>query len=313
MAIIKIQEGNRKNMFEFLKTENDYITYLLEAFEVPETVEGEQIETHFILFICDLIHFILEDSDEDEYLLEAPKKKMKLITNGDSVPAETVEELQERAEIVKKKFEQRKATKKSLSHRKKDKKDKVLKKQQIQNRRKTMTNEILKHERVKKPEVKDDPDKDDQSKKSNVYNKEGKLFFSKVQIDGEKKKKVHDTNPQANLAKLKAQKRKIQDLVESGDKLKAKEEKEKILWKAAFEKSDGLKVKDNVDVLKKTIKKRKVEKKKSKSQWGERKQKVEEKQAAKSKKREDNLKKRITDNQKTKKKNAIKKGRVKID
>lgn len=38
---MKMQERRRKDMLEFLKNENDYITYLLEAFEVPETVEGE--------------------------------------------------------------------------------------------------------------------------------------------------------------------------------------------------------------------------------------------------------------------------------
>jgi Surfeit locus protein 6 len=235
---------------------------------------------------------------------------------GDNVPAETVEEMQERSETIKQKFEQRKLTKKSSnkSDRRKLRQEKLLKKQQTLNRKKTMTNELLKQERAgKKVKVKEDPDTEQaqqESKKSAVYNKEGKLFFSKIHIDGEKKKKSHETNPQLNLQKLKAQKKKIQELAESGDKLKAKEEKEKVLWKAAFEKTDGLKVKDNADILKKTIKKRKVEKKKSKVEWGQRKQKVQEKQDAKSKKREDNLNKRKTDNVKNKKKKAIKLGRL---
>lgn len=38
---LKMQEIKRKDMLEFLKNENDYITYLLEAFEVPETVESK--------------------------------------------------------------------------------------------------------------------------------------------------------------------------------------------------------------------------------------------------------------------------------
>jgi hypothetical protein len=38
---VKMQENKRKDMLEFLKNENDYITYLLEAFEVPETAESE--------------------------------------------------------------------------------------------------------------------------------------------------------------------------------------------------------------------------------------------------------------------------------
>lgn len=32
---------HKTEMIEFLKNENDYITYLLEAFEVPETVESK--------------------------------------------------------------------------------------------------------------------------------------------------------------------------------------------------------------------------------------------------------------------------------
>lgn len=243
--------------------------------------------------------------------MESTKKKLKLSVLGAARPAETVSELQERADVIKKKFEQRKATRinTNKSERRKMRQEKLLNKQKILSRRKTITNELVKQERATlKVEIKQDPEKD--SKQESVYNKEGKLFFSKVQIDGEKKKKSADTNPQLNLQKLKAQKKKIKELVETGDKLKAKEEKSKMLWKTAFEKTEGIKVKDNADILKKTIKKRKVEKKKSKQQWGQRKDKVEEKQAAASKKREDNLSKRITDKQKTKMKSAVKRGRM---
>lgn len=259
--------------------------------------------------------FSLQDDSEDEdLLLDVPRKKLKLLTKREGAPAETVTELQERADVIKKKFEQRKATRKNTnkSERQKLRQQKLLNKQKAMNRQKMLSNEMQKQERgVKKVQVKEDPDKkDDKQQSQKVYNAEGKLFFSKVLIDGEKKKKVADTNPRANLQKLNAQKKKIQELVGSGDKLKAKAEKEKILWKSAFEKTEGLKVKDNPEILKKTIKKRKVEKKKSKEKWGERKQKVEEKQAAASKKREDNLAKRKTDNQKNKLKKAVNKGRI---
>jgi len=32
---------DKKQWMEFLRTENDYMTFLLEAFEVPETVESK--------------------------------------------------------------------------------------------------------------------------------------------------------------------------------------------------------------------------------------------------------------------------------
>lgn len=248
-------------------------------------------------------------------MLDAPRKKLKIAALENKNKAETAEDLQERADVVKQKFEQRKATKNSTntkSERKKIKREKLLKKQQTFNRKKAMSSELLKQEKgVEKLKIKPDPDQEQRLKNTTVYNKEGKLFFSKVQIDGEKKKKKsHDTNPMLNLQTLRAQKKKIQELVESGDKLTAKVEKEKILWKAAFEKTEGIKVKDNPDVLKKTIKKRKVEKKKSKAKWIDRKQKEEDKQSAIQKKREDNLNKRKTDNQKTKLKNSVKRGRI---
>lgn len=34
-------ENRKKNLLEYLQKEENYITYLLEAFEVPETVESE--------------------------------------------------------------------------------------------------------------------------------------------------------------------------------------------------------------------------------------------------------------------------------
>ncbi|CAO1398884.1 unnamed protein product [Diamesa hyperborea] len=298
-------ENGKKVMMDFLQTQNDYITYLMEAFEVPETLENE--------------------SDDDEYLLEVPKKKLKLMPMGANKPAETAEELQERADVIKQKLENRKMHKKTSnvtkSDRRKLKLEKVVKKQQIQNRRNAMKNEILKQERGNKTdkkdklkvktegkvEVKEDPDKT----AAPVYNQEGKLFFNKVKIDGEKKKKHGmDPNPKIQLQKLKSQKKKITDLIESGDKVKAKEVKQKILWKAAFEKTEGVKVKDNVEILKKNIKKKQQAKDKTKKEWTVRKKDVEDKQAARQKKREDNLNKRIADNKKTKNKKSIKYGRM---
>lgn len=41
LIVKRMQEGKQNDMLAFLKNENDYITYILEAFEVPETVESE--------------------------------------------------------------------------------------------------------------------------------------------------------------------------------------------------------------------------------------------------------------------------------
>jgi hypothetical protein len=260
----------------------------------------------------------LDESDE-EYLLEVPHKKPRLM-NSENEPALTAEELEERANKMKRKVEIRENLKKKKSkpktstkaERKKVKEEKLQKLQKLKNLKNVMVNETMKKNPKAEKKIKEDPDPQTNGTAEKVFNKEGKIIFSKVQIEGEKKKikKGHNTNPQANLQKLKSQKKKIKELIESGDKAKAKTEKQKMLWETAFDKTEGIKVKDNEEILKKTIKKRKVLKKKSKEQWSDRKKKIEEKQASQQKKREDNLNKRKTDNKKTKLKRAVKKGRV---
>lgn len=109
---------------------------------------------------------------------------------------------------------------------------------------------------------------------------------------------------------MKSEKNKIKELVESGEKDKATELKQKQLWKSAFDKTEGVKVKDNPEILQKSIKKREKQKKKTKLDWKKRVQNIEDKKSAKQKKREDNLTKRKDDKKKTKLKRAVKKGRI---
>lgn len=241
-------------------------------------------------------------------------KKKKKLNSGFAKPTESVEEKKERQEIVMKKFEQRKATKGSQSAGKasEKKKLKLMKKQQEIHRRNALMNGILKKE-PKVEKIKADPDKNTVETPTSTkkeFNKQEKLFFSKIEIDGEKKKKNADPNPRENLKKLKQQKKKIKDLMEAGDKEKAMKEKQKQLWDVAFKKTDGIKVKDNEEILKKTIKKRKVEKKKSKIDWKKRAEKVKEDQDKRQKKRQDNIEKKKTEKQKQKRKLLVKKGRV---
>lgn len=246
----------------------------------------------------------MEDED-DELINEIPKKKIKLMSFKERMPTKvTTAESNEQAEASKNKLSQ-KQSKSSNSERKKAKKQKLLNKQKLLGKHKMQTVETplkLEKEVKVKAQVKVEG--------ANVYNKEDKMFFSKFHVEGEKKKKSADTNPQVNIKKLRDQKDKIKQLIEAGEKDKAKGVKEKILWKTAFEKTEGIKVKDNPEILKKTIKNRKVMKKASKEKWKQRKDNVKEKQATQQKKREDNIAKRKTSNQKIKLKKAVKKGRM---
>lgn len=256
--------------------------------------------------------FILDESEEDDLLEAVPKKKLKLMKLSErstDIPSQT-----DREEVMKNKISQKHTVRKSSnkSERKKLKQEKLLNKRKEIGRKKMMRNEIQKQERgvVKTPKEEEAivPLK---KNNENIYNKEEKLFFSKFQIEGEKKKKSGaDTNPKVNFKKLKDQSNKIKLLMDSGEKIEAKEQKMKQLWKTAFDKTEGIKAKDDALMLKKTIKKRKVELKKSKTKWQQRKASVEEKKAAVQKKRQENIDKRRSDNKKTKMKRAVKKGRI---
>lgn len=258
------------------------------------------------------------DEDDEELLLDLPLKKPRLMLMDDDETNETAEDLKERMDVIKQKIVQRKATKHTKpltkADRRRMKDEMTQKRQKLQQLKNMVANDRMKSQKFeKKGKLKSDPDASTAVAQKKIYNKEGKLFFSKVEIEGEekkKKKKGLDTNPLNNLQKLKKQKSKIKELIDSGDKVQAKVEKHKMLWKSAFDKTEGIKVKDNEDTLKKTIKNRKNLKKKSKEKWIDRKKKIDDKQSEHYKKREQNLEKRKTDNQKTKKKKAVKKGRV---
>jgi len=75
------------------------------------------------------------------------------------------------------------------------------------------------------------------------------------------------------------------------------------LWLAAKKRAQGEKVFDDVNLLKKSLKRQQKQKDKSKQEWKERLTNVDQGKAARQKKREENLKKRKEDKgQKGKKK-----------
>jgi hypothetical protein len=65
--------------------------------------------------------------------------------------------------------------------------------------------------------------------------------------------------------------------------------KEDEQWKKSIQLAQGKVVKDDVKLLKKTVKRKEQEKKKSSNEWSERQQKLKHEQESKQKKRETNL------------------------
>jgi hypothetical protein len=131
---------------------------------------------------------------------------------------------------------------------------------------------------------------------------DGDVFFGKLSI-GQQKKKKGPTDAKSQLKILEAKKEKMDKLkTENKDKAEALKEKEE--WNKVIAMATGEKQKDNIQLLKKSIKR--VEKQKSKSgqEWNKRVEKVKYDEKKAIKKREDNIKAKI--DEKKNKKRGIK-------
>lgn len=99
------------------------------------------------------------------------------------------------------------------------------------------------------------------------------------------------------------------EMEKSGEITKAKELKERDAWNNVLAKAEGVKVKDNVELLKKTIARKERQKKVSKNKWDERNDVLEKTKKEKQDKRTNNLLKKKQEKKEKTKKKAIKKGR----
>lgn len=146
-----------------------------------------------------------------------------------------------------------------------------------------------------------------------VFNSEGHMVFSKFdfsEIGAKKKPPKTEKDPKKVLEQLKQRKEKLKELEQSGEKEKAEEMKEKEAWKAALAKAGGEKVKDDPDLLKKTIKRQEQKKKQSSKKWESRVENVKKGIRERQDKRQDNIAKRKKDKKMNKLKKASKKGRI---
>ncbi|XP_076756234.1 surfeit locus protein 6 [Xylocopa sonorina] len=144
-----------------------------------------------------------------------------------------------------------------------------------------------------------------------VFNSEGKMVFSKFdfsEIGTKRKPPKKDTKK--ILIELKQKKEKLKEIEESGEKEKAEEIKEKDAWKSVLAKASGEKVKDDPDLLKRTIKRKEQKKKQSSKKWESRLENIQKGIREKQEKRQENIMKRKKEKKLNKLKKAAKKGRV---
>ena len=142
-----------------------------------------------------------------------------------------------------------------------------------------------------------------------VNNANGQMVFSKFDFINDKKDKKK-MDPKAALTNINKQKQKIKKVEEKGDSEAVKEMQETSAWSKAMEKTEGAKVKDDVELLKKSIKKQEQRKKSAAKKWDARNADVNKRKDAKIQKRNDNIAKRKKDKKDNKMKKLAKKGRV---
>ena len=153
------------------------------------------------------------------------------------------------------------------------------------------------------------------SKQKPVYNNEGQMIFSKFDFSelGTKKSDIKPhviKDPEVALRKIKEQEEKIKELKKAGEIEKVKKIIEKKAVKNALLKSEGVKVKDDPELLKKSIVKKKTRKDKSAKKWEARKSKIEKMKQDKQQKRTENIQKKIKEKKGKKLKKLAKKGRI---
>lgn len=155
-----------------------------------------------------------------------------------------------------------------------------------------------------------------------ILNKNGQVVFSKFDFTADKtlktKSKSDSKLTPANakpkdykklLKKLQEEKEKKEQLKQSEPE-KASELEQKAKWKSAIDKASGVKVKDDVDMLKKAVKRMDKKKDKSRKNWQERSKKVEEHKKQLQDKRQKNIEKRKEKKKEGKIKRLKKKGRI---
>lgn len=155
-----------------------------------------------------------------------------------------------------------------------------------------------------------------------ILNNNGEIVFSKFDFTADKtlvKNKSKDEKLTITNAKPKDYKKLLKQLQEKREKVeqlkqvepeKANEIEMKSKWKSAIDKASGLKVKDDIGMLKKAVKKIEKKKEKSRKNWEERKKEVEMKKNKVQDKRNKNIEKRKQKKKENKMKKLRKKGRI---
>lgn len=276
-------------MLTRLQAINDEMEFYMELFNIPESKD---------------------DDDESEYLLDSDEKPKKKVMEK---TADTEEDKTHRVEVKKNKITAKHMGRKSKAGTdpQKAERKKLKKEKQMKKKLKTANAMAIKQEQQRSKLIEHKPLEVKKEKPGPMFNAEGKIVFSKVQIDeSDVQKKGIETDTKKLLKKVIDNKKQLSELKESGDMEKYAEIKKKQAWEKALAKTAGQKVRDDPELLVKKLNQRKKQIKKSKENWKERQQKIEHQQNQRQKERTANIKERAQKKKNTKLKRMAKKGRV---
>lgn len=269
------------------------------------------MNNYFLIVNNYLIIFLAEiEEAKEEKSLKFPQ------ASTEKSRASSLIELQQRLQEVKK-------TKKKLSY-----KEKLLKKG-LKNRikKKSKQDDRNAEQKLKRAaklhlgETNESQDNQTQTDKAGnegktkekpVFNKEDHVVYSKIDFAnlGKKKVKKQEKDPKKLLENLKREKEMVKKLETSGEAEKAALVKEKTAWKNALAKAEGQKVKDDEELLKKTVKRKEQKVRSSKKKWEQRAEKVKQGIEERQKKRTENIEKRKKEKKVKKLKSAAKRGKI---
>ena len=149
-----------------------------------------------------------------------------------------------------------------------------------------------------------------------IFNKDGKMVYSKFDFTDTggadskaPKSEFTGKNYKNLLAKVEKRNEKLQKLKESNPE-KGQQLEEKIKWQAVLNRAEGLKVKDNPDMLKKAAKAKDKKRQQRQKKWDSRKETTEKQMEERQAKRKLNIRAQKQANIEKKVKKLKKKGRL---
>jgi len=159
------EKFNSNNMRKLMEQETEYISNLFAIFDVPDSVQDDNIDEQFLLNNIKSL------------------KKSRLLQKPN--PAQSSKDIQEKLEIMKNKWKSKKSKPSERTIQKRE--QKKLKKSKEFKKKLVSIAKSVKNEKIKEEKSNEDESKDD-VKTTKIFNEEGKMGFPKFEFAAQKSK-----------------------------------------------------------------------------------------------------------------------------